>query len=248
MCSSCQQDVLSTKGFVRTGLFASGRAAVINWLAQCTRATRSPPQRLRTAAPSWPSAPSAAAHSEAAHPHSAASQYNLMLHDTHGVDVGDRMYLLRMHADRDAFELVQCRDLRAEAREALRAEPRRLVARPPPAAPPAAASPPQAATAAPSAQGAAGALERPRGAAPKGMIWSGGKWVDARCAKKARTPGTETALNVRPAHGARKGMAWDGVAGCWVACRKGFQKRARPVEAHDDENVPPQRRDVRRRA
>ena len=31
-----------------------------------------------------------------------ASIYNLMTLDTHGIDVGDRMYLLRMHSDRRA--------------------------------------------------------------------------------------------------------------------------------------------------
>ena len=47
------------------------------------------------------------------------SMYNLMLLNLHGIDVGDRMYLLRVHADRDAYELVPCRDLREEARAAL---------------------------------------------------------------------------------------------------------------------------------
>ena len=41
--------------------------------------------------------------------------YNVMLEHTHKVDVEDRMYLLRMHADRDEFELVQCADYRSEA-------------------------------------------------------------------------------------------------------------------------------------
>ena len=44
------------------------------------------------------------------------SFYNLMLAQTHGIDVHDRMYLLRMHADRDQYEMVQCSDLREEAK------------------------------------------------------------------------------------------------------------------------------------
>ena len=42
------------------------------------------------------------------------SIYNLMLHNAHGIDVGERMYLLRMHEDRAAYELVKCRDLRPD--------------------------------------------------------------------------------------------------------------------------------------
>ena len=59
------------------------------------------------------------------------SIYNLMMLNTHGIDAGDRMFLLRMHSDRAAYELVQCRDLRDEAREALQTEAARLAARPP---------------------------------------------------------------------------------------------------------------------
>ena len=43
------------------------------------------------------------------------SLYCVMLKQTHGLDVEDRMYLLRMHADRDSYQIVQCRDLRREA-------------------------------------------------------------------------------------------------------------------------------------
>lgn len=67
------------------------------------------------------------------------SIYNLMLHDTHGIDAEDRMYILRMHEDRDKYELVQCADLRSKARKALKSEHERLAAKPPP--PPPAASP-----------------------------------------------------------------------------------------------------------
>lgn len=46
------------------------------------------------------------------------SIYNLMLKQTCGrdYDVGDRMYLVRMHADRAEPEHVLCADLRAEAK------------------------------------------------------------------------------------------------------------------------------------
>lgn len=55
------------------------------------------------------------------------SIYNVMLCHSHGIDVEDRMYLLRMHDDRDTYELVKCSDLREEARQALSHEHRRLV-------------------------------------------------------------------------------------------------------------------------
>ena len=49
-----------------------------------------------------------------------------MLKQTHGTDAGKRMYILRMHTDRRGkhggkpeYELVQCLDLRSEAREVL---------------------------------------------------------------------------------------------------------------------------------
>ena len=61
------------------------------------------------------------------------SIYNLMLHQTHGIDAGKRMYLLRMHTDRKGkhpgqpeYELVPCLDLRTEARDVLRFEAERL--------------------------------------------------------------------------------------------------------------------------
>ena len=55
------------------------------------------------------------------------SIYNLMLAATHGIDVEERMYLVRMQADRDTYELVKCADLRHEARTVLREEHRRLI-------------------------------------------------------------------------------------------------------------------------
>jgi hypothetical protein len=59
------------------------------------------------------------------------SVYNLMLLDTHNIDVADRMYLLRCHSDRAAYELVKCGDLRAEAKKILEIESQQL----PPLAP-----------------------------------------------------------------------------------------------------------------
>ena len=56
------------------------------------------------------------------------SIYNLMLLNTYGIDVEDRMYLLRMHEDRAQFERVQCADLRREARMLLEVERDRLAA------------------------------------------------------------------------------------------------------------------------
>ena len=54
------------------------------------------------------------------------SAYNVMLRTTHGLDAGDRMYLLRMHRKLPTFELVQCADLRAEATAMLEHELARL--------------------------------------------------------------------------------------------------------------------------
>ena len=183
------------------------------------------------------------------------SIYNLMLQQTHGIDVGKRMYILRMHTDRKGkypgkpeYELVQCRDLRSEACELLRLEEERLAAKPPPPPPAAAPAAPMDTGKPPQPQSAAVAPKRPRGAAPAGKVWQDGKWVEHQTARKAPTPVSVVALKTRPAHGARKGMAWDGVAGCWMACRKGFQKRKAPVAPPSDENAVPQARKVRRRA
>ena len=45
-----------------------------------------------------------------------------MLQQTHNIDVDDRLYLLAMHAERKKYEIVQCRDLRSEARRLLELE------------------------------------------------------------------------------------------------------------------------------
>lgn len=55
------------------------------------------------------------------------SIYNVMLHQTHGIDAGENMYLLRMHDDREAYELVKCTDHREVARKVLAIEYARLV-------------------------------------------------------------------------------------------------------------------------
>lgn len=52
--------------------------------------------------------------------------YNIMLKATHGVDCSDRMYLLRMHRDREKYQLVKCVDLRKGARTMLENERVRL--------------------------------------------------------------------------------------------------------------------------
>ena len=54
------------------------------------------------------------------------SAYNVMLRASHGLDAGDRMYLLRMHKKLPTYELVQCADLRAEAAAMLERELARL--------------------------------------------------------------------------------------------------------------------------
>ena len=136
------------------------------------------------------------------------SIYNLMLKQTCGrdYDVGDRMYLVRMHADRAEPEHVLCADLRAEAKLLLEAEHARLVAAGPPAPPTAQAAAHPApnvtspAPAAPSdgssALGGSGVRKRPCGAAPKGKVWQEGQWVDYRPAKQPCTPMTGCAPKV----------------------------------------------------
>ena len=56
------------------------------------------------------------------------SIYNIMLHQTHGIDAVQNMYLLRMHDDREEYELVKCADHREVARQVLALEHSRLVA------------------------------------------------------------------------------------------------------------------------
>ena len=128
------------------------------------------------------------------------SIYNLMLKQTHGskYDVGKRMYLVRMHADRPEHECVPCADLRVEAKQLLDAEHARLVAAGPAPQPTANASPPPMPTAtspppvAPSgggpAQDSSGVRKRPRGAAPHGKVWQDRAWVDAHCTPHACSP------------------------------------------------------------
>jgi hypothetical protein len=165
-----------------------------------------------------------------------ASIYALMLAQTHGIDVGDRMFVLRMHADRAEHQRVQCRNLRTEARAALESEAHRLRferrARPPPEPPGAAASGPacpEGASGSPVSEGEAGLRKRPRGAAPRGKEWKDGGWCDFRVAKSARTPATGQASKTKPAVRPKKGMRWDGVAGVWVAKGGQFGKRDTPT-------------------
>lgn len=185
------------------------------------------------------------------------SIYNLMLENTHRVDVGDRMYLLRMHADRDGYELVKCRDLRAEAKTALQSEAARLATRPPPVAPaapqatpaaPQAASPPAGdAQSGRAAQGGSGSGKRPRGPAPKGKVWQDGQWIDCREARCTTSPMTQSTLKPRPCGQIPKGKMWDSRTGCWVDRKRGFSKLAAPGASSGDENSPPEPRCQRRR-
>lgn len=177
------------------------------------------------------------------------SIYNLMLHDTHGIDVGNRMYLVRMHSDRAQYERVACADLRAEAKLLLDAEAARLAAAPRPAqaaasppAPSATSPAPTAANGASPAQGHSGARKRPCGAAPKGKAWQDGAWVDARSAKKARTPVTDCAVKVRPMGKAPSGKRWDGVSGCWVSISNAGCFKRKPPAPPVDENLQPRAR------
>ena len=50
-----------------------------------------------------------------------------MLMHSHGFDVGDRLFLVRMHVDRDSYELVQCCDWRPVAQSLLQSEYVRLI-------------------------------------------------------------------------------------------------------------------------
>ena len=161
------------------------------------------------------------------------------------------MYLLRMHDDRTEYELVQCRDLRSEAREALKSEQERLEAQgppPPPAASPAApmdtggTSPPQS---------AAAVHKRPRGPAPKGKEWDEGKgdWVKRPRGRTVTVPVpvTDLTLKARPRGKPPPGKTWDGAKGCYVTIMRGFSKRPAPQALADAENESPQRPSRRRR-
>ena len=184
-----------------------------------------------------------------------ATTRDLMLRDTHGIDVGDRMYLLRMHSDRAQHERVVCCDLRAEAKLLLDAEAARLAAAPQPtqaaaspAAPDTTSPAPDAANAGIPAQGDSSVRKRPRGAAPAGQVWQEGAWIDARKAKQVQTPATACALKPKPRGLAPKGKLWDGKAGVWVIDpRRVGAKRAAPEPSNADENAPPQPSRARRR-
>ena len=71
--------------------------------------------------------------------------------------------------------------------------------------------------------GSSGEVRRPRGNAPKGKVWSNGRWVDARAAPRALGPSPTTAVNLggRPP---KKGFG-----GC---------KRKAMARAVGDENAP----------
>ena len=175
------------------------------------------------------------------------SIYNLMLHDTHGIDVGERMYLLRMHEDRAEYEQVQCRDLRSEAREALKSEQERLEAQgPPPRPAPSPAAP--VGSGGPSAAGAAaGAHKRPRGNHPKGKVWheGDGRWV--RRPRGWASPVTDLTLKAKPRGRPPKGKRWNDQAECYKVCGAAQPKRKAPEQAVEAENCAPQVRQVRTR-
>jgi hypothetical protein len=181
------------------------------------------------------------------------SIYNLMLLDTHGIDVGDRMYLLRMHSDREKHELVPCADLRAEAKLLLEAEDARLAAAQPPAqavvqpAPDATSPPSHAPNGGSPAQDSSETRKRPRGAAPNGKVWQDGGWVDQRHAKRTESPATDCTLKAKPRGKPPKGKVWDSQAGDWVALASRLGKRAEPNSSPADENSPPRARNTRKR-
>jgi len=52
--------------------------------------------------------------------------YAAMLKHAHGLDVADRLYLVRVHEDRDDYQLVKCHDWRGKAYDLLDAEYQRL--------------------------------------------------------------------------------------------------------------------------
>ena len=57
------------------------------------------------------------------------SIYAIMLMHSHGFDVGDRLFLVRMRVDRDSYEVVQCCDWRPVAQSLLQMEYTRLIAK-----------------------------------------------------------------------------------------------------------------------
>lgn len=123
------------------------------------------------------------------------------VHQTHGIDAGKRMYLLRMHTDRKGkhpgqpeYELVPCLDLRTEARDVLKLEEERLAAKPPP--PPPATSPaaPMNTQGAHQVPTAAESRKRPCGRAPEGKVWHDSQWIDHRSVRGRPTPVTDLTL------------------------------------------------------
>ena len=56
------------------------------------------------------------------------SMYELMLEQTHGLRCEGGLYLLRMHAEIETYEMVQCADMKAEAKALLDHEHARLLA------------------------------------------------------------------------------------------------------------------------
>ena len=57
------------------------------------------------------------------------SIYATMLMHSHGIDVGDRLFLERMHEDRNNYQIVHCYDWRSVARSLLQVEHTRLMAK-----------------------------------------------------------------------------------------------------------------------
>ena len=56
------------------------------------------------------------------------SLYSLMLEETHGVRCQGGLFLMRMHAAYETYEVVPCRDMRDEARAVLEVEGQRILA------------------------------------------------------------------------------------------------------------------------
>ena len=56
------------------------------------------------------------------------SMYELMLEQTHGLRCEGGLYLLRMHAEIETYEMVKCADMKAEAKALLDHEHSRLLA------------------------------------------------------------------------------------------------------------------------
>ena len=168
-----------------------------------------------------------------------------MMLQTHGVDVGDRMYILRVHEDRDSHELVQCRDLRSHAQMALAAEEQRLAASTPHAAAPAVA-PVVAPTATPAVPAAVVFHSRPRGRAPVGKVWIDGQgWVAVDSVPARAVASSSVLPQARPTGRAPKGMQWSSHANAYVP--RG--KRASPeVTAPSGENANPNSPRKRHRA